>query len=97
MDEDECDLANNLGKDAGRFNCLIGACSLAVTERRAVSLSEDKLLRTFPLIFTAATVLVNSTEAAQGKFEHTLLTLAALLPPTANFSATLIAQLALIS
>lgn len=24
MDEDECDLAENLGKDAGRFNCLIG-------------------------------------------------------------------------
>lgn len=30
MDADECDLAENLGKDAGHFNCLIDACSLAI-------------------------------------------------------------------
>lgn len=34
MDEDECDLAENLGKDAGRFNCLIGAFSPVIKERR---------------------------------------------------------------
>lgn len=34
MDEDECDLGENLGKDAGGFNCLIGACSVVIIERR---------------------------------------------------------------
>lgn len=64
MDEDECDLAENLGKDAGSFNCLIGACSLVIKERGRRFTLVGKTCAHFLLIFTAVTVLVNSTEAA---------------------------------